>query len=305
MKGAKWPIFFKFKTGKTVHLFVSPEDKLQTVAYRVEGIAEVPQNSLSLIFRGKKLTGDVTVEQAGLYKEAIVHAILLNTSFDIFIKTLTGMGFSLHVSDSDQILEIKKKLYDKFAFPVSQQRIIYKGRQLDNDYATVREEGIVKEAQLMVILHLKKQAPKQEEPCVPSGFEEEECFDDDDAPTSLFGGEEEVPIFEPKRLKKKKKKKKIQKPKAMIGVVQATSFSSRLAAFLTLVYTIVLNSFMARYETLRSAAAFILEEFQVILILFGFHVALFSILFHDELDPFAILFGRFSLLTFFALFGVV
>lgn len=51
----------------------------------------------------------------------------------IFVKTLTGRTTALDVDPSSSVLDLKAKIFDKEGVPVLEQRLIFSGKQLDDD----------------------------------------------------------------------------------------------------------------------------------------------------------------------------
>lgn len=123
-----------------------------------------PENAY-LIYNGKIITDHECAIYAAHKEKKEIEVELHNVGYmekdenviPIFIRTLTGKNTSLNVDERAHIGYIKKMISEKEEIPASQQRLIFSGKEL-NDNKTLKDYNIQKESTIHLIFRLSSQS---------------------------------------------------------------------------------------------------------------------------------------------------
>lgn len=130
-------VFVVTLSGKTIALDVEPRHTIGDLKVLLEEREGFPSSQQRLVFADQELDDDSrALADYGIVAESMLHLILrVRGGMQIFIRTLAGSTAALDVNLSDTVQSVKARLRDRAGIPVDQQRLVYAGKQLDDNHS--------------------------------------------------------------------------------------------------------------------------------------------------------------------------
>ena len=135
---------------RTISLDVKLSDTVGSIKALIEEKEGIPQDEQRLVFGNRQLKTQYSLSDYGIQKDETLNLV---QTMEVFVKTLVGdlKIFGLMVAPSDTIGDVKAMISETEGISPNEQRLIFAGRQLDNEH-TISDYEILKESMLTLVL---------------------------------------------------------------------------------------------------------------------------------------------------------
>uniref|UniRef100_A0A183CIY2 Ubiquitin-like domain-containing protein n=1 Tax=Globodera pallida TaxID=36090 RepID=A0A183CIY2_GLOPA len=159
-------------TDKRINLEVKNSDIMHNVGWMIEAIEGIPISEQRLLLKGKKLRWDITLADHKIKNQSVVDLQLrkIQADYEISVKTSSDKEkgdnvIKLNVQGWNTVLYIMKKIEDKEGILITEQTLMFEGKQLRDDltldYYNIKPDSF---------LELRVQHPPSQSTIVPKNL---------------------------------------------------------------------------------------------------------------------------------------
>jgi len=164
LKSEKPILYIKIFEGKIFTIEIKLSDTIKDIKMKIQNLENIPYSQQILYFHGDELyNDDLSLIDYKIDQNSILYLYKLIDRI-IFIKTLTGKTIILGGVYSDMTIEeIKFLIQGKEGIPPEKQRLVFAGRQLE-DNRTLQDYNIKNFFYMHLVLRLRSPIPNPQSP---------------------------------------------------------------------------------------------------------------------------------------------
>ncbi|CAB5368261.1 uncharacterized protein OCT59_011064 [Rhizophagus irregularis] len=134
----KFTVFLCIDEKMKVSLEINSDDTISQVKQKVEKLIQVKTENQELFLGNKQLKDNLKVTDYKIGSDENIRLVRkAEGGIQVFVKdtvpTSTKSSTAIIINPSSTVHDLKKKYNERTAFPIEHQRLIFKGKQLEDD----------------------------------------------------------------------------------------------------------------------------------------------------------------------------